>query len=75
LGDEIKNSEMDLTCSTHGGQEKHPGFCWGNLREGDHLEVPDIDGRITLKWVFKKWEVGAVTGLIWFRIGTCGRLL
>jgi hypothetical protein len=45
----------------------HIGFWWGNLRENNHLEDLGIDGRIILKWVFKKW-MGAWTGLIWFRI-------
>jgi len=37
-----------------------------------HLEDPDIDGRI-LRWIFRKWNVRAWTGLIWLRIGTVGR--
>jgi hypothetical protein len=30
----------------------------GNLREGDHLEDPDIDGRTMLKWILEKWDGG-----------------
>jgi len=39
------------------GMEKrrvHTGFWWGNLRERDHLEDLDVDGRIMLIWIFKK---------------------
>jgi hypothetical protein len=41
------------------GQGKvHTGVWWGNLGERDHLESPDIDGRIILKWILRKWDGG-----------------
>jgi hypothetical protein len=55
--------------------EVHTGFWLGDLTEGDHLEDPGVDGRVILKWIFKKWDGGARTGLIWLRIGTGGGLL
>jgi hypothetical protein len=32
------------------------GFWWETLFEGDHLEDPNVDGRITLKWRLNKWH-------------------
>jgi hypothetical protein len=31
---------------------------WGNLREGDTLDDPGVDGRMILKWIFEKRDVG-----------------
>jgi hypothetical protein len=53
----------------------HTGLWWGNLRERDNLENLRVDGRIIFKWIFKKWDGWARTGLIWLRIGIDGRLL
>ena len=36
----------------------YTGFWWGNLRNRDHLEDPDIDGRIILRLIFSKWAGG-----------------
>jgi len=47
-------------------------FCWGNLRERDHFRYPGVDGKIILRWVFRKWDVWAWTGSSWLRMGTGG---
>jgi len=36
--------------------EVYTGFWYGNLRERDHLEEPDIDGRIILRLTFRQWD-------------------
>jgi hypothetical protein len=37
--------------------EVYTGFWWGSLRERDHLGDPGVDGRIILRWIFRKWDV------------------
>ena len=44
----------------------------GNLSERDHFQDTGLDGRIVIKWMFKRWDGGSWTGLIWRRIGTGG---
>jgi len=53
----------------------YTGFWWENLKERDYLEYPGIGGRIILRWIFRKCDGGAKTGLTWLRIGTGGRNL
>jgi hypothetical protein len=36
------------------------------------LKDPGVDGRIILRWIFKKWDVRAWTGWLWIRIETGG---
>ena len=50
----------------------YSGFCWGNLRERDHLEDPGVDERIILRRIFGKRDVGAWTTLTWLRIWAGG---
>jgi hypothetical protein len=47
-------------------------FWWGSLREGDHWGDPDVDGRIILRWIFRKWAGVVGTGWRGLRIGTGG---
>ena len=55
--------------------EVYTVFRWGKLRETDHMEEPIVDGRIILRWIFRKFDVGAWTGSSWFRRGTGGEHL
>jgi hypothetical protein len=41
-----------------GRGEVHIGFWWGNLRERDHWEDSGVDGRIILRWIFRKLHGG-----------------
>ena len=49
--DKIEKNEMGGACGINGGR-----FWWGSLRERDHWGDQDVDGRIILRWIFRKWE-------------------
>jgi hypothetical protein len=53
---------MDGACSEKGGDER-----WGNLRERDLLEDPQVDGRIILRWICRKRDEEVWTGSSWLR--------
>jgi hypothetical protein len=63
---------MGWARSKYGARELDTGFWWRNLRGRDHLEDPSVDGKIISRWIFRKYEVGALTGFIWLRIRTGG---
>jgi len=42
------------------------------LRERDHFGYPGVDGRIILRWIFRKWDVGVWIGSRWLRKRTGG---
>jgi hypothetical protein len=56
LGYEINKTQFGRACSTY-GERVHAEFLRGNLKEGDHLQEPRVDGKIILKWIFE-WLVG-----------------
>jgi hypothetical protein len=37
----------------------YTGLWWGNLRERDHMEDTGIDGKIVLRYIFRKWDMKA----------------
>jgi len=43
-------------------EEAYTAFWCGNLSKRDHLGDPDVDGRIILRWTFRKWNVRVWTG-------------
>ena len=57
--DKIKKNEMGVACSAYKVRiEAYTMFWWGNMRERHRLRDPAVDGRIILRWIFRKWVVG-----------------
>jgi hypothetical protein len=54
------------------GRKEVCTVCWGNLREKGHWGDPDVDGRIILRTIFRKFEGVVGAGWSWLRIGTGG---
>ena len=60
---------MGGACSAYGREERYvQDFGGKTLRERTHLEDPHVYRRIILRFIFRKWDVAAWTGLSWLRI-------
>jgi hypothetical protein len=55
--------------STFGADSKIKEYC--SVRRV-HLGDLGVDGRIILRWIFRKWDAGLWTGSSWLRIWTDG---
>jgi len=44
---------MGEACGTYERDERRK-LWWGILRETDHLEDSDVDGKIIIRWIFGK---------------------
>jgi hypothetical protein len=64
--------EMDGACRNYGGRRSAYRALVGKPEGKRPLGRPNIDGRIILRWIFRKCVWGPWTGLIWLRIGTGG---
>ena len=58
MGDKTGKNEMSGVCSAYGGEERctqgFGGETWGEI---EHSQDPGVDGRIILRWIFRKWDV------------------
>jgi len=75
LDDQINNNEMVGACSTYRARRVAYMVLVGKPEGKNHLENQTVDGRIILKRIIRKWDLGVWTGFIWLRIGTGWRYL
>ena len=52
----MPESETVPRCRVCDRREINSWFLWRNLKEREHLEDLDMEGRITLKFILKNWD-------------------
>jgi hypothetical protein len=63
---------MGCSCSTYGREKMHIMFRLENLKGRGHLEDLDVDGKMILERILRKYGGKMLTGFIWLRIWTSG---
>ena len=63
---------MGGACCAYGEGERCAQGLVGKPKGKSHWGDPDVDGRIILGWIFRKWEGLVGTGWSWLRIGKSG---
>jgi hypothetical protein len=57
-GDQIETNEMGGHVARIGERRGAYRVWWGNLKERDYFDGSSLDGRIILRWIFKKRDEG-----------------
>ena len=60
---------MGRACSAYGETRGVYRVLVGKTEGKNQLGDPGVDGRIILRWIFMKWDVGVWTASSWLRIG------
>ena len=63
-GDKIEKNEMGGECSAYGERKGVYSALVGKPEVNT-----GVDGRIILRWIFRKWNVAVWTGSSWVRTG------
>jgi hypothetical protein len=59
---------MGGACSAYGEERGVYSVLVGKPEGKRPLGDPGVDGRIILRWIFRKWIVGVWSGLGWLRL-------